>query len=243
MQATQHQVTQYYQPTANTCGYAALAILLSHYGSTMTAEEVVLAVPQPEDENGKPTGSITAQLATWLRTQGYGLTFYSFDCQILDLSWQHLDGQDVIYKLKQVKYIRNIGGLGKKYWSALYAQAYIDYLEHGGVLKIQPHVTSKLLYGLLRDGPVYANFCSTLVNGKGRASHPKPQERVSVPDDIQGTVGTHSVVIYGNNQAGDFLVADPWEGQRTIDCETMLCGITAAQIECDNQCFQITDEA
>lgn len=240
MKATKHTVKHYYQPTSNTCGYAALAILLSHYRSTMTPEDVVVAVPQPVDENGKPTGSITAQLATWLISEGYDLTFYSFDCQILDLSWRRLGKEKVLQKLRQVRDIRDVPGLGKKFWSARYVQAYIEYLEAGGMLEIRPHVTSKLLYDLLESGPVYTNFCSTTVNGKGKTTTPNIQERISVLDDINGTASNHSVVVYGNTESGDFLVADPWSGRRTIDCETMLCGITAAQIECDNQCLQIT---
>jgi hypothetical protein len=31
-------------------------------------------------------------------------------------------------------------------------------------------------------------------------------------DDANGSIGTHSVVIYGNTASGDFLLADPWQG-------------------------------
>ena len=36
-----------------------------------------------------------------------------------------------------------------------------------------------------------------------------------IPDDTNGTVGTHSVVVYGNTASGDFLLADPWRGRVT----------------------------
>ena len=61
-----------------------------------------------------------------------------------------------------------------------------------------------------------------------------------MPDDINGTISTHSIVIYGNDEEGNFLVADPWDGLEVTDPETMLCAITAAEIECDSQCFQFS---
>lgn len=63
--------------------------------------------------------------------------------------------------------------------------------------------------------------------------------RKAIPDDINGSVGAHSVVIYGKDKAGNFLVSDPWHGLETVDAETMICGITLACIECDSQCFQL----
>lgn len=240
MQATKHKITHYYQPTANSCGYAALAILLSHYDdSKLTPESLLSAVPQPIDESGKPVGSITAQLATWCLRQGYDLDFYSFDFQITDLSWRGLDAAALIQKLESVEDIRDVAGIGGKEWSKRYVRAYIDLMKTNGNLLIEPHVTSGLLYELLRHGPVFANICSYVTHGVGRQYYPNSTKRTSIPDDINGSVGTHSVVIYGNDEDGNFLVADPWDGLEIVNAETMICGITAASIECDSQCFQL----
>jgi len=243
MQATEHKIKHYYQPTPNTCGYAALAILLSHYNHDLeiTPQDLIVSVPQPKDADGKPTGSVTAQLASWCLSRGYSLDFYSFDCQILDLSWEGLETESLIERLEAVKDLRHVLSLGEKYWSQVYVQAYIDMLRAGGTLQISAHITSQQLYNLLANGPIHVNICSATVHNQGRFTYPKPNERLAVPDDENGTVGTHSVVVYGNDEQGNFLVADPWEGLETINAETMICGITAAQIECDNQCFQITE--
>lgn len=239
MEATKHKITHYYQPTSNTCGYAALAILLSHYGQSKTPKEIVGLVPQPTDENGKPIGSITAQLAAWCVNEGYKVDFTSFDVLITDLSWQNLSNDELVAKLEQVKNVRDVSNVGGKVWSRIYAQAYIDLIKAGGNLNVSPHPTSKSLYELLQHAPVYANIAPSVVYGKGRSRTPEPDKRLDVPDDINGTVGTHSVVIYGNDTDGNFLVADPWHGLVVIPAETMLCGITAAQLECDNQIFRL----
>ncbi|MDZ7786444.1 MAG: hypothetical protein U5L95_04980 [Candidatus Saccharibacteria bacterium] len=243
MKAIKHNIEHYYQPTSSTCGYAALAILLSHRRSELTPNDVIKSVPQPKDEEGNPTGSITAQLAVWCLNNGYNLDFYSFDCQILDLSWHGFTEENLIERLEAVRDSRHVLNLGDKYWSKVYVEAYIQMLKAGGKLYINPHITSSKLYELLVNGPVFANVCSATLSNKGHQTYPKPNERVSVPDDIDGKAGTHSIVIYGNDEQGNYLVADPWEGLGVIKPETMICSITAAQIECDNQCFQITNSA
>ncbi len=239
MNKVEHKVTHYFQPTNNSCGYTALAILLSFTGIKLIPEEVLAKVPQPNDEKGEPTGSVTSQLAAWCLSQGRKIKFYTFDCEIIDLSWSKLSKSELINRLETVKDVRDVPGLGK-HWSRIYVEAYIDFLKTGGELIIQPNVTSQLLYTLLEKGPVYVNVCANTINNEGRAVYPDHQKRELALNDVDGKVSTHSVVIYGNNESGELLVADPWRGRRTIDIETMLCGISTAQIECDNQCFVLS---
>lgn len=67
-----------------------------------------------------------------------------------------------------------------------------------------------------------------------------PGIREEVLDDIHGEVGTHSVVVYGNTEDGSLLLADPWDGFTKVEPETLLCAITAAEIECDAMYFQVS---
>ena len=151
----------------------------------------------------------------------------------------HLQSDELIKKFEKIKSNRDVKSIGGKYWSRIYIQAYIDMLKAGGSLTILPHVTTTLLYDLLRKGPVYANICSFVTHGLGRMRYPDPSKRLHVPDDISGRVGNHSIVIYGNDEKGNFLVSDPWNGLEVTDPETMICAITAAELECDSQCFQL----
>lgn len=242
MQAITHKITHHYQSTTTSCGYASLAILLSHYGKDVSTEELLEQVPQAKNEEGKPLGSLTAQLAQWCVRHGFAVDFVSFDFLITDVSWQGLSNSQLLQKLESVKDVRDVRNVGGKHWSREYVQAYIDLIESGGKLSVLPHVTTKLLYEKLKHGPVYANICSSVVYGTGRQRYPEANKRMSIDDDMHGIVGTHSVVIYGNDENGNFLVADPWQGMATVQPETMLCGITAAALECDSQCFQISQE-
>jgi hypothetical protein len=245
MQAIKHDITHHYQPTSTSCGYASLSMLLSHFNHNVAVTDLLKDVPQAADENGIPIGSLTAQLAEYCVRQGYEVDFVSFDFLITDLTWSGLRSEQLLEKLRAVEDVRDVHNVGGKHWSKKYVQAYIDLVEAGGKLSVLPHVTTALLYDRLRVAPVYVNICPSVVHGTGRQHHPEPDtdKRLTVADDIHGSIGTHSVVIYGNDAEGNYLVADPWNGFEVIAPESMLCGITAAELECDAQCFQISRKA
>lgn len=239
MKAVKYKVVHRYQPTNTSCSPTALSIMLSHYGISESPEEIMKIVPQVKDEDGKDGGTINQQLATWCKEQGYEVTLYTFDCQIIDQSWRGLSPQDIIARLE----VGLAGGwdvpsLGKL-WSRAYRQSYIDYLQVGGQLEIQPAVTSKLLHKLLGNGPVLPCVCYNTLYGTGRSRYIGAE--TSEKDDVNGKATNHSIVIYGINEKGDFLVADPLKkpGLHTIEPERMLAAISTAQIECDNLLFQI----
>jgi hypothetical protein len=236
MRAIKHSIQHYYQPTNTTCGYAALSTLLSFYDKQVTVEELLENVKQPTFENGKPRGAITTELVIWCLENGFASTLYSFDCEMLDLSWQKLPATELLAKIKANRDRRNVLGLGKEY-GQMYMNGYARMIESGGVLKIQPHVTSKLIYELLEVAPVYINVCSDVMDNLGRTK--TIGLRQFAEDDEEGSLHTHSIVVYGCEETGDFLVADPWSGLRTIDIEKLLCSITMAQIEGDNMIFQL----
>lgn len=203
----------------------------------VTPEELVRKVPQPADQQGNPVGSITSQLITWCQGQGLQATLYTFDCMIIDLTWSKLSKEEIIARLEAVKDTRNVRGLGDKHWSKVYVESYIEMLKSGAELKVLPYVTPEMLYDLLKKGPVYANVVAPVLYNNGRKRH--WEVRQAELDDKDGIIGTHSLVIYGNDSDGNFLLADPWEGQQTASQAAMTAAITAAQIECDNLCFQI----
>lgn len=232
----EHTIDHLYQPTNTTCGYAALAMLLSFYGKKVTVDDLLHDVRQPTDEEGVPVGSITTELVTWCLKQGLKSALYSFDCEMLDLSWQHASQQEILRKIESCISSRDVLGLGSKYANR-YLLGYANMMKAGGKLTIAPHVTTKLINGLLRKAPVYANVCSDTLDNLGRTK--VVGLRKFEEDDVNGSTHTHSIVIYGINR-GSYLIADPWRGLREINPETLLCSITMAQIECDNMIFQLS---
>jgi hypothetical protein len=232
-----HKIQHYYQPTNTSCGYAALAMLLSFYDKEVGVEDLLASVEQPTDDKGEPTGSITTELVSWCLTQGFNSVLYSFDCLMLDLSWQKLTQSQLLEKIEATQGSRDVLGLGVEY-GRRYLKAYADMLKAGGRLNLQPHVTTTLLNDLLTESPVYANVCSDVMDNLGRTKTVGLREFVE--DDVNGRLHTHSIVIYGIDERGEYLVADPWRGLRTLNADTLICSITMAQIECDNMVFQLT---
>lgn len=238
MQATEHQITHQYQPTNTTCSPTALSMLLDHHDQKLSVDEISAKVPQVYNSQGEPFGTINQQLATWCISLGYKVNLYTFDCQVIDQSWSSLADEELLERLDKRKSGWLVPSLGKD-WTAAYAQSYIDFIKDGGSLSIQPAVTSKLLYQLLERGPVLPCLCINTLYGTGRTSN--FGEIDSDMDDVDGRTWNHSVVIYGNDEDGNFLVADPYEkpGLHVIEPERMIAAISTAQIECDNLLFQI----
>ena len=233
----EHKISNVLQPTNSTCGYAALATLLSFYNKSVSVDDLLQNVEQPLDKDGNPSGSITTELVTWCLFQGFKTDLYSFDCELLDLSWQRLPQSDLIAKISENSDTRDVLGLGKKYANR-YLNGYAEMIKNGGKLTIAPHVTTKLIDELLTNAPVYVNVCSDVIDNKGRTV--SKGLRQDIEDDINGRVHTHSIVVYGRDDSGAYLAADPWAGLRKLDSETLLCSISMAQIECDNMIFQLS---
>ena len=213
-------------------------MLLGHYDKEFSVDDIAQKVPQVKDEKGKDSGTINQQMATWCLELGFDVQLFTFDCQIIDQSWAELPKDELIERLELRKDGWAVPSLGKT-WTAAYAQSYIDLLNAGGQLHIQPAVTTKLLYELLDQGPILPCLSFSTLYGRGRVRNEGIKE--SIPDDINGRTWNHSVVIYGYDEHGNFLVADPIHepGLHVIESERMLAAISTAQIECDNLLFQL----
>lgn len=215
-------------------------MLLGQYGMDSSVAEISAKVPQVRNEKGENQGTINQQLATWCLSLGLSVKLYTFDCQVIDQSWSELSKEAVLERLAARKSGWIVPALGSD-WTQAYAQAYIDFLQSGGELHIQPAVTTELLYTLLKDGPILPLVSFSTLYGKGRTRIDGDETEKSVPDDVNGRALNHSLVIYGHDEQGRFLVADPWEkpGLHGIEPERMIAAISTAQIECDNLLFQI----
>jgi hypothetical protein len=240
LEAVKHDLTHFFQTAEVNCGYTALAMQLSHYGSSLTPEDIYRSAPRADVDGAELPGSLTAQLATWALGKGHTARLTTFDFLIIALAWASLDSPRLISRLKAVRDSHHVSSLGKAL-SRTYVDGYVQYLEAGGQLVILPHVSSSGIYEKLQSGPVGVSVCTAPLDGHGRLAEAMPGREVA--DDVSGAIGTHSVVVYGNTSSGDFLLADPWRGLTQVSREALICAMTAAEIECDALCFEILEPA
>lgn len=240
MKASHYQIRHQYQPTNSTCSQTALAILLSHFRQSYTPQELEEHVPQLYSPQGKARGTINQQLATWCIKQGYEVRMVTADCQVIDQSWSELPKDELLAQLNLRKTGWEVPALGAE-WTRDYANSYIDFIKSGGKLDIVSFISSDLIYELLESGPVLPLVCYNTLYGAGRARHDGPALEQEFPDAVNGRAANHSIVVYGNDTDGNFLIADPLNkpGKHTIEPERLIASIATAQIECDNLLFQI----
>lgn len=203
----------------------------------MTPEEVIAGMPVNKDKDGNELGTLNQELASWCITQGYKVTMHSADFQILDLSWSSLAKDKLFERMKLAKGHRHIMALGDTL-SERYLQSYIDFVEAGGELHIEQYMSTSLLDRLLSSGPLIVAVSYFVLWNCGRTVDAGLRE-IKL-DDIDGHLGTHSVVIYGKDDDGKYLVADPWKepGLHVVESELLLAAMTSSETECDNLIFQ-----
>jgi hypothetical protein len=235
---SKYNVKHYYQPTNHSCSQTALATLLSYYGRNDTPEDLLQSLPVYKNSDGEDQGSINQQLATWCLSQGFKVVMYSADFQVLDLSWAKLKSHELIQRINVALKDKNVSALGQQ-WTQRYLATYKAFVETGGTLHIVPYISTQHIDELLANGPILAAVCYAVLHNVGRSTN--TGLRQSKPDDIRGNLTTHSIVVYGQDKAGNYLIMDPWKGSSlAIKSEQLLCAIQAAQLECDNLLFQIT---
>ncbi len=239
MKAIKHQIRHHLQPTGLSCGQTCVSMLLSHYGYDLSPKEVLEEMAGLRTDDGHEWGTVTPSLASLCIRKGFGATVYSFDCRITDHSWIDKSPEQILRRLKAIKKKRVIPTLGKNV-TERFVQAYIDLLTAGGTLIIQPFVTEKLMDGLLKKGPFVTTVCMGAYYGKGR--YRSTGLHKGVLDDVNGTIGTHFLVVYGKNAKGQYLIADPGRKEPAlVDHDHLIGSIMAAQRDCENVLFQITD--
>lgn len=239
MNKIEHEIKHQYQPTNTTCSPTALSMLLGFYGENYSVDDISTKVPQVKNEKGDNSGTINTQMATWCKSLGFDVALYTADVQVIDQSWSKFSSGEIVERLEARKSGFKVPSLGDL-WNTAYCQAYIEFIQSGGELHIVNAITSNLLYELLKEGPILPCLSFGTLYGKGRTS--TVDETETNPDDVNGKAWNHSVVIYGNDEKGNFLIADPWEkpGYHVIEQDVMVAAIGTAQLECDNQVFQLS---
>jgi len=224
MLAVSHNITATAQPTDLSCGHTCLSMLMSSLGVSMMPQEIMHDIPLLTNDDGEEWGTFGIDLAHWCMKRGYSATTYTFDSQLIHLPWEHLSPAEIIDALHALKDTYVFAGLGKNLTRS-FIESYIRYLSDGGTLIIRPFITVSLLHELLERGPFAALATYNVLYGTGG-----------------GKANTHFVVVYGRDEEGNFLIADPWKdnGRKVLEPERLLSAIMSGQMTCENAVFQIS---
>lgn len=231
-----HKVTYHLQPTNNSCGQTALAILLSHYGDARIPEQIIEQIPVELKDDGEPWGTIGQELALWCISQGYGVEMISCDFQLLDLEWQYLAADEICDRIDAVKSLRDVPPLGVA-WSMRYLEGYKKFILAGGNLIIRPFISGDTIVEWLNRGPIFVSVNMNVISNSGRDLD--TELRQSVKDDINGKLTNHFIVVHGVDKDDKLLISDPWYGKSTVSIEHLQSAIMASMMECDNHIFRI----
>lgn len=228
-----YEFTRYLQPTNHSCAQAAFAMLLSYYDEQLTPDNVLSEVEANKDEQGNDIGSIIQDLARFCVKRGHKTTIHSADFQLLDTTWSALTQKEIRARLDQVRAVRNVPALGD-FWVKQYLKSYAKFMDAGGYVKVVQYFSEEYFDELLQHGPFLPTVAPAVLYGDGHTRTEDSEVRQAVSDDINGDVGTHSVVVYGKSEVGEYLVADPWYGDKIVTPQALAAACAGAQIECDN---------
>lgn len=184
------------QPNDTTCGPTCLHAVYRYYGDGIPLHHVINEVPSL-----KTGGTLGVMLANHALRRGYRATIYTYNLKLFDPTWFVLPTEEVCKRLKRQARFKKRDKLQRA------TRAYIDFLELGGVLKMED-LTARLLRKYLNRGiPVLTGLSSTYLYHAVREYGPHDRD-----DDIRGQPAGHFVVLRGyDRKKRTVFVADPLE--------------------------------
>lgn len=183
------------QPSETTCGPTCLHAVYRYYGERISLKRVIEEIPALEDG-----GTLAVMLGRHALGRGYDAKIYTYNLHVFDPTWFLHSGMDMTrFLLAQKKAKRS-----KKLKMA--TDAYVDYLEHGGLLCFED-LTPQLIRRYLERGiPILTGLSATYLYRSAREM-PGSNEYNSIAGEPTG----HFVVLAGYDRyVRNLLVADPF---------------------------------
>jgi len=184
------------QPDDFTCGPTCLHAIYRYWGDTVPMQDLV------DEVTRMPSGG-TADvfLANHALKRGYRATIYTYNLRVFDPTW-FLPGIDVAERLRQQ---RDFKGKERPVL-ALLCDAYLEFLELGGVLRYVDLAPPLLRRWLRRGVPILTGLSSTYLYNHAREFGPNDDD-----DDVRGEPQGHFVLLCGyRRDKKSVLVADPF---------------------------------
>ena len=181
------------QPDDETCGPTCLHATYRYFGHQCSLKEVIESVTPV-----KTGGTIPAYLGCDALKRGFRVTVYSFELPLFDPTWRDLTQAELAEKLRAQALVKKSKRLRQA------TDAYLGFIELGGVVRFRDLGSRLLREYLERRVPILTGLSSTYLYGTSR-------EFAGKSDDIKGTPEGHFVVLCGFAQeTRKVLVADPY---------------------------------
>jgi hypothetical protein len=182
------------QPDDETCGPTCLHAVYNYYGQNFPLKDIIRDVKKL-----KMGGTLAVMLGNHALAKGYKASIYTFNLHVFDPSWFGYQPEDMVVFLKQqIKYKP-----GKKLQAA--SEAYIQFLESGGIIKYQDLNEGLIKHYLRKNIPLLTGLSATHLYGT-----PRELPETNAYDSIRGVPSGHFVVINGfDKSTNKVYVTDP----------------------------------
>lgn len=216
-------VPRFAQPDDVTCGPTCLTQVYRFLHFEKPLEEVI-----QENARNPDGGTMAVFLGQTALGHDFQPTVYSYNLRVFDPTWQKLDTDELIDKLKQREAVVQSVRLKRT------INAYIDYLRLGGGVRFDP-LDRDLLVRLLRRGqPILTGLSATYL-------YQTPREFNEDYDDVRGDPAGHFVVVCGYYPKTDrFVVRDPSShipfsrsGKYSVTSERLIAAILLGDLTYD----------
>lgn len=186
------------QPDDTTCGPTSLHAVYNYYHDPISLEQVIKEIIYLETG-----GTLEVILGCHALRRGYKATIYTYNVNIFDPTWFTSKHTDIRTKLKQQLAAKG----GERLRIA--TEAYIEFLELGGIIKFKD-LTVSLLNGFFKQGiPVLTGLSATYLYQSAREY--TGNKNRTLYDDIHGFPCGHFVILCGYEEENRLVVvADPY---------------------------------
>lgn len=219
------------QPTNSTCGPTCLHAVLAYHGDTHTLAEVIAGVPSLEHG-----GTLAVLLGNYALKQGYEAILYTYNLIVFDPSWFRPGAPPLADRLRAQMQAKTKPKL------RLASQAYLEFLERGGSIRMEDMTPALIRKYLKRSCPILVGLSSTYLYNERRELDDGQQ------DDVAGKPQGHFVVLCGyDSDQRSVLVADPLqpnpmaalEQRYEVDLDRVMCAIMLGIVTYDGNLLVI----
>jgi len=228
-----HDITLQTQSASSNCVQTATSQFLTFFNINESPNNIESAVPVRTNDQGKPIGTLFADIGTWLiKTQGLNATMHVFDTQVINRSWKTLSQKELLREIQELQ--KSGVSTARTPYAPLLIDSYISFLQSSGVINIV-RCTNDLLQSLLAKGPVLAIVSFNYMYDYPRASYDSDAKNY-IADPIDGKAIEHAIVITGyTDDSYEYNDPDPEMGeQHTVKDDVLIGAICTAQLNSNN---------